>query len=174
MIHSIALAVCSLGLCFAPVLPESAPEAETSQSVSSESSVGSSSLETSSFDDSEITWDDIEADITSSDWWKGVFATFVSFLGAISASLIGLAIALVKTKISKSALNAKYVNDMNSIITQINAKSDKDKAEIVAKMDLVLKSTCEALRKAGLEKEAAELLASTSTIEQIKKDLGAK
>ena len=92
----------------------------------------------------------------------------------ISASLIGLAIALVKTKISKSALSAKYVNDMNSIITEINAKSDKDKAEIVAKMDLVLKATCEALRKAGLEKEAAGLLASTSTVEQIKKDLGAK
>ncbi|MFA6620710.1 MAG: hypothetical protein WCS90_06245 [Bacilli bacterium] len=167
MIHSIALAVCSLGLCFAPVLPESAPEAETSQSVSSETS-----SEATSFED--VTWDDIEADITSSDWWKGVFATFVSFLGAISASLIGLMIALIRTKISKSALNAKYVNDVKSIISDINAKSDKDKAEIVAKMDSVLKSTCEALRKAGLEKEAAELLASTSTIGQVKKDLGAK
>jgi len=167
MIHSIALAVCSLGLCFAPVLPESAPEAETSQSVSSETS-----SEATSFED--VTWDDIEADITSSDWWKGVFATFVSFLGAISASLIGLMIALIRTKISKSALNAKYVNDVKSIISDINAKSDEDKAEIVAKMDLVLKATCEALRKAGLEKEAAELLASTSTIEQVKKDLGAK
>ena len=174
MVHSLILAVCSLGLCVAPALPESAPETETSQYVSSESSVGSSSLETSSFDDSEITWEDIEADITSSEWWQGVFATFATFLGTITASLIGLAIALVKTRISKSALSAKYVNDMNSIITQINAKSDKDKAEIVAKMDLVLKATCEALRKAGLEKEAAELLASTSTVEQIKKDLGAK
>jgi hypothetical protein len=142
-------------------------EVATSSAETSSSTDSSNSTDTDITDEQESELDKLVDAITNSNWWKGVFAAVIAWLTANGATLLGLAIGLLRQRAKTALAESKYKADVQLIAEKFSVKEDELEKKLDSKLDDVIDTCVKTLKEAGNEKAAAELLAGVSSSNKV-------
>jgi len=124
-------------------------------------------------DEEEITFEEIWQQLQDSNWWKGIATAGISWIATNVLTIVGLAIGLLRTRAKKVSQDLKYQKDIaliaNTFKIDLNSKIEALQSSFDLKLTEYTNKTTEALKKAGLEKSAAEFVAGTKSGDAIDK-----